>query len=626
MDRDRNQVAEISPLGYFSYTAYNQDNQPVTQVDADGRTTASTYDPAGRLVTQTWTAADGAQTNVLTYSYDPVGNMTVAGNAYGDYTFTYDSANRVYTQTDPFNLTLTFGYDANGNVTSVADSAGGTVTSIFNADNQLTSRRFATTANGTPASVQLRMDLAYTPAGQIATETRYADTAGTDLLGQTQFTYDPSGNVTEIEHTNAASTVLLEYQYQCDAADRVSSETETYNGTPTTTNYGYDASNELTNANSATYTYDANGNRTMTGYQTGADNELLSDGTWNYAYDPAGNMISQVGISNGLSWYYTYLCPCQLAGGDFSRFCERFSQGTGWCSLSQRSMAASQIGWRVAAAHRSSWFPADRQWKQRYRGRKRGRKRGENGTGPILTRWEVFDNLWACLVPQESLRAEWCFMFSTGVLRMQVFEKAGDYEAFERVLKETLEEVPMRVCAYCLMPSHWHILLWPERDGDLARFMQRLTITHVRRWQENRHYVGLGHVYQGRYKSFPVEEDEHFLAVVRYVERNALRANLVVRAEEWRWSSLWRRCRGTAEDKAVLAAWPLEVPEDWLERVNRADNESELEALRRSVQRGRPYRATEWQKRIAKRLGLESAYRSPGRPGIARRDAEASDW
>ena len=251
---------------------------------------------------------------------------------------------------------------------------------------------------------------------------------------------------------------------------------------------------------------------------------------------------------------------------------------------------------------------------------------GENGTGAILTRWEVFDNLWACLVPQESLRAEWCFMFSTGVLRMQVFEKAGDYEAFERVLKETLEEAQMRVCAYCLMPSHWHILLWPERDGDLARFMQRLTITHVQRWQENRHYVGLGHVYQGRYKSFPVEEDEHFLAVARYVERNALRANLVVRAEEWRWSSLWRRCRGTAEDKAVLAAWPLEVPEDWLERVNRADNESELEALRRSVQRGRPYGATEWQKRIAKRLGLESAYRSPGRPGIARRDAEASDW
>ncbi|MFH1266797.1 MAG: transposase [Planctomycetota bacterium] len=89
---------------------------------------------------------------------------------------------------------------------------------------------------------------------------------------------------------------------------------------------------------------------------------------------------------------------------------------------------------------------------------------------------------------------------------MQVFEKAGNYEAFERVLSETLQEAPMRVCSYCVMPNHWHMLLWPEQDRDLARFMQRLTITHVRRWQEHRHCVGLGHVSQGRYKSFPVEE------------------------------------------------------------------------------------------------------------------------
>ncbi len=208
-------------------------------------------------------------------------------------------------------------------------------------------------------------------------------------------------------------------------------------------------------------------------------------------------------------------------------------------------------------------------------------------------------------------------VLNRGVARMQVFEKAGDYQAFERVLKETLEESPMRICAYCLMPNHWHLLVWPERGGDLAAFMQRLTITHVRRWQENRHYVGLGHVYQGRYKSFPVEEDEHFLAVARYVERNALRANLVLRAEEWRWSSLWRRCCGGGEEKPILAGWPLDLPKDWLERVNRADNEKELEALRRSVQRGRPYGAAEWQRQIAKRLGLESAYRSAGRPRIA---------
>ena len=209
-------------------------------------------------------------------------------------------------------------------------------------------------------------------------------------------------------------------------------------------------------------------------------------------------------------------------------------------------------------------------------------------------------------------------VLNRGVARMQLFEKTGDYEAFERVLSETLQEAPMRICSYCVMPNHWHMLVWPERDGDLGRFMQRLTITHVRRWQEHRHYVGLGHVYQGRYKSFPVEEDDHFLAVARYVERNPLRANLVERAEQWRWSSLWRRGCGGAEQKSILAHWPVEAPEDWVERVNRADNERELEALRRSVQRGRPYGTSEWQRRIVKSLGLESAYRSAGRPKIAR--------
>jgi putative transposase len=209
-------------------------------------------------------------------------------------------------------------------------------------------------------------------------------------------------------------------------------------------------------------------------------------------------------------------------------------------------------------------------------------------------------------------------VLNRAIARMQIFEKPEDYEAFERTVCKTLEEVPMRICAVCVLPNHWHFLLWPERDGDLARFMHRLTITHVRRWQEHRHCVGLGHVYQGRYKSFPVEEDEHFLAVARYVERNALRANLVDRAEAWRWSSLWRRCRGASAEARIMTTCPVELPSDWVERVNRADNAKELEALRRSVQRGRPYGTPDWQDRVAKRLGLESAYRPVGRPGIGR--------
>ena len=205
-------------------------------------------------------------------------------------------------------------------------------------------------------------------------------------------------------------------------------------------------------------------------------------------------------------------------------------------------------------------------------------------------------------------------VLNRGVARMKLFEKSADYQAFEDVLGEMRDQSPMRICTYSLMPNHWHLLLWPEHDGELASFMQRLTITHVRRWQEDRGFSWLGHVYQGRYKSFPVESDEHFWVVARYVERNALRAQLVVRAEEWRWSSLWRHSHGTAAERSLLAAWPIERPTDWVERVDQTDNEKELESLRQSVQRGRPFGQPQWQKQIAKRLGLESAFRPSGRP------------
>jgi putative transposase len=197
---------------------------------------------------------------------------------------------------------------------------------------------------------------------------------------------------------------------------------------------------------------------------------------------------------------------------------------------------------------------------------------------------------------------------------MRLFLKDADFEAFERTIQKTLESRPMRICAYCLMSNHWHFVLWPERDGDLGAFMQKLTITHVRNWQENRKRVGYGHLYQGRYKSFPVESDDHFYHVVRYAERNALRANLVSRAQDWRWSSLWRRVHGTTEDRRWLSKWPLPYPRVWADLVNQPQTEAELEAIRRSVIRGQPYGNDEWVSKTAKQLGLESTLRSRGRP------------
>lgn len=162
------------------------------------------------------------------------------------------------------------------------------------------------------------------------------------------------------------------------------------------------------------------------------------------------------------------------------------------------------------------------------------------------------------------------------------------------------------------MPNHWHLVVWPQHDGALSDYAQWLTVTHVRRWHAHHHSVGRGPIYRGRFKSFPVQEGDHFLTLCRYVERNPLRANLVERAEDWRWSSLWHRQHAT--QVPWLSPWPLPVPDNWLAHVGQPQTEAELEALRRSVPRGAPFGEAEWQARTVETLGLESSVRPQGRP------------
>jgi putative transposase len=152
------------------------------------------------------------------------------------------------------------------------------------------------------------------------------------------------------------------------------------------------------------------------------------------------------------------------------------------------------------------------------------------------------------------------------------------------------------------------------KDGELTDFVRWLSHTHVMRWHSHYGTAGSGHLYQGRFKSFPVQTDDHFYSVVRYVERNARRAQLVERADAWRWSSLWRRNHGTPAEQALLHRWPLPEPAGWARIVNRAQSEAELNALRQSIRRGAPYGAAQWQARTATRLNLEWTLRPRGRP------------
>jgi putative transposase len=107
-------------------------------------------------------------------------------------------------------------------------------------------------------------------------------------------------------------------------------------------------------------------------------------------------------------------------------------------------------------------------------------------------------------------------VLNRAVARLRLFRKPADYDAFERVVEAAHERVPINILAYCVMPNHWHFVLRPDKPGQLTDFLRWLTHTHTMRWHAYHHTSGSGHLYQGRFKAFPIEEDEHFYTVVRY--------------------------------------------------------------------------------------------------------------
>ena len=197
--------------------------------------------------------------------------------------------------------------------------------------------------------------------------------------------------------------------------------------------------------------------------------------------------------------------------------------------------------------------------------------------------------------------------------RMDIFRKRGDFEAFVKLLEEGRRRLGIRILGYCLMDNHWHLVIWPRRGKDLSRFVGWVCTTHVRRWREHRQSGGLGHLYQGRYKSFLVQEDGHFLTVMHYVESNPLRARMVRRAQDWPWSSLGGAA-GSNGVKVELEKWPVDRPRNWVATVNERMDEKELERLRASVKRERPFGGEKWVRKVVRRMGLEWTVRDPWRP------------
>ena len=200
--------------------------------------------------------------------------------------------------------------------------------------------------------------------------------------------------------------------------------------------------------------------------------------------------------------------------------------------------------------------------------------------------------------------------------RERIFKKEKDYESFLNLLKETKEKHPMRILSFCIMPNHWHFVLYPEKDEDLSKFMRYLTHTHTQRYHSHYKTIGYGHIYQGRYKSFPVQQDNHLLQLCRYVERNPLRAGLVEKAQDWKYSSLYIRRYGSKEQRGILSEWPVRQTKSYLSWVNtlQKDEEEKLKNIRYSIQKGKPFGNDSWIKTIATRLNILSTLRKRGRP------------
>ncbi len=203
-------------------------------------------------------------------------------------------------------------------------------------------------------------------------------------------------------------------------------------------------------------------------------------------------------------------------------------------------------------------------------------------------------------------------VINRGNARARVFHGEVDYREFVKLMAAASARLPMRVIAYCLMPNHLHLVLWPHGDGDLSRWMQWLMTAHVRR--HHRRHGTDGHLWQGRFKAFPVQKDGHLLSVLRYVERNPLRAGLVGRAEDWPWSSLGAADAAALHPAPALHPGPVPRPANWRHWVNEADDPGQLAALRNSVNRGAPWGGRTWAGRTAARLGLEASLRPRGRP------------
>ena len=198
--------------------------------------------------------------------------------------------------------------------------------------------------------------------------------------------------------------------------------------------------------------------------------------------------------------------------------------------------------------------------------------------------------------------------------RLRIFKKQSDFDALERILGEAQQLFNMRIVGYCLMSNHWHLLLWPRNDGDLSAFMQWVTTTHAKRYHVSHSSTGMGHLYQGRFKSFPVQGNNYYLSVLRYIEANPVKASLVKDAAHWPWNSYSHHIGVEVESPITICKSPQPIPSNWKALVHKDITKEQTKIIKTSIDKGAPLGEKQWVVKTAKALNIESSLRPQGRP------------
>lgn len=182
--------------------------------------------------------------------------------------------------------------------------------------------------------------------------------------------------------------------------------------------------------------------------------------------------------------------------------------------------------------------------------------------------------------------------------RARIFHTEVDYKDFELLLFEMNEFFNMRILAYTIMPNHWHLLLYPKEDGDIQRAIHWLSTSHAVRHHTRNGTIGGGHLYQGRYKSFLIQKDKHLLTVLKYIERNPVRAKLCKVVEGWKWGSAYRRKFGESDGQRILSEPPVPLPVGYEKWINYAEPAEDLEKVRHCIRMGESYGSVVLRKNI----------------------------